>query len=38
MSVLSFHSDPGKKGTPAKNVMLYGDRVKRIYEERGVLV
>jgi hypothetical protein len=36
MSVLSYAKTPGEEGTPEKNVTLYGERVARIYEDRGV--
>ncbi len=36
MSVLSYAKTPGEEGTPEKNVTLYGQRVARIYEGRGV--
>ena len=36
MSVLSYAKTEGESGKPEKNVMLYGERVKRIYEKRGI--
>lgn len=36
MSVLSYARTPHEKGVPEKNVMLYGPRVAKLYEERGV--
>lgn len=36
MSVLSYAKSSGETGKPEKNVMLYGERVKRIYEKRGI--
>ena len=36
MSVLSYAKSRGETGKPEKNVMLYGERVKRIYEKRGI--
>ena len=36
MNVLSYAKSMGEKGTPEKNIQLYGERVKRIYESRGV--
>lgn len=38
MAVLSYHTDPERTGTPATNVMLYGERVRKIYEERGLTI
>ena len=36
VSVLSYARTPGERGSPEKNVQLYGQRVAKIYEERGV--
>ena len=35
-SVLSYAKTANERGTPEKNVTLYGERVEKIYEERGV--
>ena len=37
VAVLSYDSQPGKVGAPRKNVKLYGERVEKIYKERGLL-
>ena len=36
MSVLSYAKTPDEKGSPEKNVTLYGRRVERIYRDRGI--
>ena len=36
MSVLSYAKTEGEYSSPEKNVSLYGDRVKRIFEARGI--
>ncbi len=36
MSVLSYARSPGEYSSPEKNVTLYGERVAKIYEDRGV--
>lgn len=38
MAVLSYDSKPDQKGQPRKNAQLYGERVKKIYESRGISV
>jgi hypothetical protein len=38
MSVLSFAKTQGERGSPEKNVTLYGERVARIYDQRGVKI
>ena len=35
MSVLSYAKSPAEKGSPEKNITLYGERVARIYKQRG---
>uniref|UniRef100_A0A0G4H984 Fe2OG dioxygenase domain-containing protein n=1 Tax=Chromera velia CCMP2878 TaxID=1169474 RepID=A0A0G4H984_9ALVE len=35
LAVLSYDSVEGRKGTPLKNVSLYGERVRRKYLDRG---
>ena len=35
MSVLSYAKSPAEKSSPEKNITLYGERVARIYEQRG---
>lgn len=37
-AVLSYDTSPGTCGSPQKNVCLYGERVKKIYQGRGLLL
>ena len=36
LAVLSYDSVADRRGHPKKNISLYGERVRRIYQERGV--
>lgn len=36
LAVLSYDSVPGRQAQPKKNVMLYGDQVRSIFQQRGV--
>lgn len=36
IAVLSYDTKEGMRGLPAKNVALYGDRVRAIYTQRGI--
>lgn len=38
VAVLSYDTEVGKCGTPMKNVTLYGDRVRNIYKDRGIVL
>lgn len=37
VAVLSYDSQPHKRGSYTKNVALYGERVEKIYKQRGLL-
>jgi len=37
VAVLSYHSQPGLAGAVNKNIALYGERVEKIYRQRGLL-
>lgn len=37
IAILSYHTQPGRSGSPRKNAWLYGERVEKIYKERGLL-
>mmetsp|Transcript_14592 Transcript_14592/g.35595 ORF Transcript_14592/g.35595 Transcript_14592/m.35595 type:complete len:338 (+) Transcript_14592:162-1175(+) len=36
IAVMSYDTQPGTHSNPAKNVALYGERVRKIYESRGM--
>ena len=35
IAILSYHTEPNLKGAVQKNIKLYGERVEKIYRERG---
>ena len=37
-SVLSYAKTPNEHSTPEKNITLYGKRVEKIYEQRGIVL
>ena len=37
IAILSYHTEPNLRGAMQKNIKLYGERVAKIYRERGQL-